>query len=104
MGPIKNYCEEERECATTSGKFNYFSQVLAKIFAGSLPWGPWGPWAPPGFPGHPGPKGAGSIGPRVHRAHGSIGAHGSLGAHGSMEAHPGFPGSQNPFFTKKKIF
>ena len=25
MGPIKNYREEERECATTSGKFNYFS-------------------------------------------------------------------------------
>ena len=24
MGPIKNYREEERECATTSGKFNYF--------------------------------------------------------------------------------
>ena len=25
MGPIRNYREEERECATTSGKFNYFS-------------------------------------------------------------------------------
>ena len=42
--------------------------------------------------------GPGSIGPRVHRAHGSIGAHGSMEAHGSieahgsMEAHPGFPG------------
>ena len=35
MHPIKNYREEERECATTSGKFNYFSQGLAKIFAGS---------------------------------------------------------------------
>ena len=29
MGPIINYREEERECATTSGKFNYFSQVPA---------------------------------------------------------------------------
>ena len=39
MGPQKNYREEERACATTSAKFNYFSWGPAAYF--SL-----GPWAP----------------------------------------------------------
>ena len=62
MGPIKNYREEERECATTSGKFNYFSLGPAKISQGPAktsqirgtalnilgPYGaPWGPYGAP---------------------------------------------------------
>ena len=33
MGSIKNYREEERECATTSAKFNYFSWGPATYFS-----------------------------------------------------------------------
>ena len=33
MGPQKNYREEERVCATTSAKFNYFSWGPATYFS-----------------------------------------------------------------------
>ena len=30
MGPLKTYREEERECATSSGKFNFFPQHIVE--------------------------------------------------------------------------